>query len=233
MPKKSSKKDVDSAPSVLIADDNKMLRDNLKKLFEREGFHVTCTASINDSINGIYKKHFDIIVLDMRMPRKTGDGSVERDAGLVVTQLMRNLSLVGQDAFVVVFTAFPKVKDWFAVIRAGAYYLPKIVSGKKMSEELVAECNRYVSGQAVHQREHELRWLAQDYEQLIRQFGGKTVAVVERKAAEREGLRGGKRIGNCVVFSARNPEELQKKIIKTPEFWRAMPVILDVLEEED
>ena len=55
--------------SVIIADDEFLVRDLLKGLFEDHGFQVRGTASCLKEVVDLYQKHRpDMVTLDMRMP---------------------------------------------------------------------------------------------------------------------------------------------------------------------
>lgn len=132
-------------PKVIIADDDVPYRNSLGVLFENEGFSVKCVGSVQDLCKCIAKESFDIIVIDMYMP-KANRGPIAGDAGLYAIALRKYLE-IDKHALVVVLTGYPNVRDCFATIDAGVYYLPKCTLDTDrrytdMSGELVKECKR-------------------------------------------------------------------------------------------
>ncbi len=236
MAKKQVEKREGLTPRVLIADDDESLGSVLKDLFEAAGFAVKCTNTVATSIDRVTRERFDVIILDMRMPEKPGE-EVEYDAGLVISQVLEHL--VGTDAatVVVVFTAYPSVEDCFSISDAGVYYLPKNLPrssiDRSLIEELVDACVRRVSkkiGRCDNRRE---TWLEEHYEELVRNFAGKAVAIVDALAARQGGVTDALNIGGRAVFAAENTGELRERIVKNPALRRAMPLIVNVLDEPE
>ena len=235
---KSAKSKRRSRPQVLIADDDVALRGNLASLFRLSGFTVSCAATVNQAVKTLRKRRFDVVILDMRMPldddvvaQDEKDGAMQVLAKVAEIRGMRRYGLVDPDTPIIVFTAYPSVSDAVQVTQAGAYYLPKTLPGRNMAEELVTECKRLVAHKRRPHIDPNQTWLAKHYAELARKFGGKTVAIVDIDTARRNKLKGGTLIGDRVVYAARNSRELTEMIIRSPAFRRAMPVILDVLED--
>ena len=59
-------------PDILIADDNKQIVSILKEYAIKEGFAVTTAHDGDDAIKKFFGTHFDIIILDVMMPKKDG-----------------------------------------------------------------------------------------------------------------------------------------------------------------
>jgi len=228
MAKRKSKSHTTSSLKALIADDDVEFRKILGKMLRNKGFRVTCTGSISDSVNELRNVKFDLIILDMRMPEKD-KLRPELDAGLLMTKLLQRVMLTGSDAVVVVFTAYPSVKDFFSVNQAGAYYLPKVVPAVNMTEGLVEECTRMVIEKRRRKSEPKPTWLMQHYDSLVEKFGGKTIAIVESDLAKESKVRGGVVIGNRKIFTARSLKKLQEKILSDPKLRKADPLIVNVM----
>ena len=58
--------------NILIADDNKQIVSILEEYAKKEGFNVTCTHDGDDTLEKALNKSFDIILLDVMMPKKDG-----------------------------------------------------------------------------------------------------------------------------------------------------------------
>jgi len=228
MAKTKSKSHTTSSLKALIADDDVEFRKILAKMFRSKGFRVTCTGSISESVNKLSNAKFDLIILDMRMPEKDQE-IPELNAGLLVTKLLQRVALTGGDAVVVVFTAYPSVKDCFSVNQAGAYYLPKVVPGTNMTKGLIEECTRLVIERRQRKTKPKPTWLMQHYDGLVEKFGGKTIAIVESKLAKESKVGGGVVIGNRKIFTAESLKELQKKVLSDPKLRKANPLIVNVI----
>ncbi|NMB65526.1 MAG: sigma-54-dependent Fis family transcriptional regulator, partial [Spirochaetes bacterium] len=98
---------------VLIADDEKGIRDLLKDLLEGS-FYVSTIDRGDTIIEEITKNKYDILILDLQMPGKNG---------IEVLQTIRDLKL---DIVVVVITASNDVQLAITSMKLGAYdYLVK------------------------------------------------------------------------------------------------------------
>jgi DNA-binding response OmpR family regulator len=225
------------APSVLIADDDKPLVATLGRLFRQAGFRVSSVGEIEDCIRTLMKKRFDVVILDMRLPR-TSKSSIVADGGLTVLKslpseirAMRRFGLAPLETAIIVFTAYPTVDDSFAVTEAGAYYLPKTLLGQNVSAGLVQQCKRLVEEKRRCQKAKRA-WLDEHFNELVEKFGGKTVAVIDAEIAASIPLRGGTVIGDREVFTARTREELRGRIVRNPKLRRAAPVLLTIPKEK-
>ena len=63
---------------ILIVDDERIMRDNLRALFEGEGYKV-CTAANGESAVGRFEERRpDLVLMDAMMPRMNGYAAVKR-----------------------------------------------------------------------------------------------------------------------------------------------------------
>ena len=58
--------------TILVADDDKTCRDSIQKVLEREGHTVQTAEDVDRALESLALNHFDLVVCDYRMPRKTG-----------------------------------------------------------------------------------------------------------------------------------------------------------------
>ncbi len=63
---------MDKKVSILIVDDEALIRDNLASLLERSGFNVAVAVDGQDALNKLGHVGADLIVLDVLMPRMDG-----------------------------------------------------------------------------------------------------------------------------------------------------------------
>jgi ActR/RegA family two-component response regulator len=220
--------------SVLIADDDEFFRGTLAALFQHEGFYVTCVGNVDDIFELVAREKFDVIVIDMYMP-KTKMGPIETDAGLVVIPaILRKYAEINAQAILVVLTGFPNVRDCFATIDAGAYYIPKAAISINrhvvdMGNELVQECKTLIERR--REKNTSRPWLEGHYSELMKMFPGQAVAVLNQDTET--GKLKTTEIGEYKVVSSPSVEKLKKMILRNPLLRKAMPLILDIWKEED
>ncbi len=94
-----------STETVLVIDDDKTTRDSLQMFLEFEGFVVSSCESGAAALDLITKKHFEVLLIDYRMPDMNGD------------ELTRRLRPLCPDAFILGFSMESKEQ---AFLTAGA-----------------------------------------------------------------------------------------------------------------
>ena len=85
-------------PSVLLVDDDPVLRELLVALLERDGFDVTEAANVNEALRHIGQSGFDVLVSDLHMP-----GAAD---GLTVISAMRHAH---PETVTILLSAFPQM----------------------------------------------------------------------------------------------------------------------------
>lgn len=96
-------------PSILIVDDEQPLARNLEYLFRQEGWEAQAVFSGEEALELISKRTFDVVLLDVRMPKLNGFVTLE---GML--KLRPHLC-------VVFFTAFGDVDSAVKALRMGAW----------------------------------------------------------------------------------------------------------------
>ena len=100
--------------SILVADDEKSLRDFLVIMLEEEGYQVVTASSVEKATKLISENDFDLILTDIRMGRSSG---------IDVLDAARN-SL--PDTPVVMMTAYASAETAVTAMKKGAYdYISK------------------------------------------------------------------------------------------------------------
>jgi two-component system, NtrC family, response regulator AtoC len=100
--------------SILIADDELQFREMLSSLLQAEGYTITLAKDGVEAINLLQKKVFDIVLLDIQMPRV---GGLE-----VLTFIKANYV----DTQVIILSGFDDIRIAVECMKKGAfYYLPK------------------------------------------------------------------------------------------------------------
>ncbi len=96
------------AKSVLLAEDEKVLREALAQLLTEEGYEVVQASDGQEAYDQAVARPFDIVLTDIRMPRMDG------------LALLDHLMRIAPQTPVVVITAFGTVESAVAAMRAGA-----------------------------------------------------------------------------------------------------------------
>ncbi len=84
--------------SILLVDDDEIVRSSLSVLFQAVGFEVTAAASAPEALKLIVSRTFDVLLSDLHMPAP-GDG-------LTVVGAMRQAN---PDAVTLILTSFPEM----------------------------------------------------------------------------------------------------------------------------
>ncbi|MGB1778480.1 MAG: sigma-54-dependent transcriptional regulator [Longimicrobiales bacterium] len=129
---------------VLVVDDEQTLRDSCASLLRASGFEPAVCARGDDALRLVRNRTFDIILVDLFLPRISG---------LEILEAVRESS---PETIVIVMTGKPSVESSVAALSAGAWdYLPKPFSATHF-EILVGRAAHVVRGRRrTHQNTHE------------------------------------------------------------------------------
>jgi DNA-binding NtrC family response regulator len=94
--------------SILVVDDEPILRDALKRLLSLDGYDVAVAGSAEDALGCLPRQGVDVIVSDIRMP------------GLNGLQLLERLREANPRVGVILFTAYATVDTAVEALRLGA-----------------------------------------------------------------------------------------------------------------
>ncbi len=102
------------AANVLIVDDEQIVRVSLENWLKADGHFVSSAASGRDALAVINDKPWDILLLDIKMPKMGG------------IELLQRVKEIKPDAYVVMMTAYASVESAVDAMKKGAYdYLMK------------------------------------------------------------------------------------------------------------
>lgn len=59
--------------TILVVEDEKTIRDELKELLETSGYKVIMLESFDNTLNNILKCNFDLLLLDINLPKVNGE----------------------------------------------------------------------------------------------------------------------------------------------------------------
>ena len=95
--------------SILLADDEETLRENLAHVLQEEGFDVISCADGTEALRALKANSVDAIITDLRMP------------GIPGMELVDLATKHAPDATIIVITAFGEVATAVDAMKKGAY----------------------------------------------------------------------------------------------------------------
>jgi two-component system response regulator AtoC len=99
---------------VLVADDEKNLRELMVRELSRKGHDVEGVADGESALQQLRESPYDVVILDMKMPRKEG------------IEVLRELTEFPEPPQVIIMTGFQEVATAVEAMKLGAYdYLTK------------------------------------------------------------------------------------------------------------
>lgn len=69
-------------PTVLVVDDDRLIREGVADVLASAGYHVWCAASGEEALELAQRNHPDAVVTDLRMPGMDGIALLDRLATL-------------------------------------------------------------------------------------------------------------------------------------------------------
>ncbi|MDR8391341.1 response regulator [Aliifodinibius sp. S!AR15-10] len=97
--------------SILIIDDDQTIREALSLFLAGEGFSCTVAKDGAEAVEEILAHSFDIILLDLRLPRRNG---------LNILQEVKRLSA---DSIIIILTAYYSIDEATLALQEGASQL--------------------------------------------------------------------------------------------------------------
>ncbi len=113
--------------SILIVDDETIVREAIRDWLKDAGYQVTTAESGEEALEIVEKQDFSIVILDARLPGKTG------------IQVLKELEALKPQIKSIVITAYPSVELAVEAMKFGAVdYLIKPVAPDDL-ERLIRE----------------------------------------------------------------------------------------------
>jgi DNA-binding NtrC family response regulator len=95
--------------SLLIVDDEQIVRDSLGKWFQEEGYKVGLAESAQQALTQMARDRFDLALVDVKMPGTDG------------IELQRRLREVAPGLIVIIMTGYASVESAVTALKNGAY----------------------------------------------------------------------------------------------------------------
>jgi len=96
-------------PSLLIVDDELIVRDSLSKWFREENYEVSAADSATAALALLAEQRFDIALVDIKMPGTDG------------IELQRRMKEIAPELIVVIMTGYASVETAVNALKNGAY----------------------------------------------------------------------------------------------------------------
>ncbi|HEV2750096.1 MAG TPA: sigma-54 dependent transcriptional regulator [Gemmatimonadales bacterium] len=106
---------------ILVADDERTLRESCASVLGVEGYNVTVTGKGDEALDLLQRRLFDIVLLDLYMTPVPG------------VELLAAALNANPETIAIIITGKPSVETSLEVLRAGAWdYLPKPFTGSQL-----------------------------------------------------------------------------------------------------
>lgn len=130
--------------SILIVDDELIVRESLTKWFQQDGYRVEAAEHANAALKLMEKGPWDVVILDIKMPGMSG------------LDLLKRLREIDKSAQVIMATAFASVESAVQALKDGAFdYVTKPIDPDHLSH-LVSNAiqQKNLEDENVHLRQH-------------------------------------------------------------------------------
>ena len=116
---------------MLVVDDELIVRDSLKEIFEFEGFTVSAADSGQKALDLIQENSFSLMLLDIKMP------------GMEGTEVLKKAKDADPDLTVIMMTAYATVESAVETLKVGAEeYIVKPFDDEKLIDMVYSVFNR-------------------------------------------------------------------------------------------
>jgi two-component system response regulator PilR (NtrC family) len=131
-----------STTSILVIDDEEIIREALEALLVVEGYRVTTAATAERGLDALGNRSFDVVLLDLMLPDRNG------------LQVLEDIRRLDDELPVVMITAFGTIESAIAATKQGAFhYFPKPFK----NDEVLAVLRNAIERRRLVKENRELR----------------------------------------------------------------------------
>jgi len=111
--------------SVLVVDDEAVVRKAMERILQKEGIEVEACSSGYSAIQRMQEKEFDLVITDLKMPGMNG------------MEVLRTVRILQPDVPVIIITGYATVDTAVEAIQNGAFdYLAKPFTPEQITEKV-------------------------------------------------------------------------------------------------
>lgn len=96
-------------PSILVVDDEEIMREVIETLLEEEGFQVICASTGEEGLEKFRQERPDLVLLDLMLPAMDG------------LAVLKEIFRVDSDTVVIMISAFASIENAVEATKAGAF----------------------------------------------------------------------------------------------------------------
>ena len=97
-------------PSILIVDDDEVIRETLLDVLKKRGYDIFLSGSGKEALETIKKNIIDLVLLDMRLPDVDG------------LDVLKRVKELDSEILVIMMTAYSDIQTAVAAMKSGAYH---------------------------------------------------------------------------------------------------------------
>jgi DNA-binding NtrC family response regulator len=139
---RSRRADAAGERTILVIDDEPLIRETLAEYLIQEGFEVVTCASGDEALEAASRRHFAVALCDMQLP------------GIDGLEVLSRLQRISPDTFVLLITAYATVENAVQAFQRGAHdYLMKPI----LLDEVLAKIRRLLAQRDLYLENQWLR----------------------------------------------------------------------------
>ncbi len=113
---------------IIVVDDEQIVRDSLKEIFDFEGYAVSAAGSGKEALDLLSEQKFSLMLLDIKMPEMEG------------TEVLKKAKEIDPDLEVIMMTAYATVESAVETLKTGAKdYIIKPFDDEKLISMVYAQ----------------------------------------------------------------------------------------------
>lgn len=110
---------------VLVVDDEAVIREGLRRILEKEGFHVETSASGQIALERMQEENFGLVISDLKMPGMSG------------MEVLKAIKILQPEVPVIIITGFSTVDTAVEAMKNGAFdYIAKPFTPDQITEKV-------------------------------------------------------------------------------------------------
>jgi len=112
----------ETAPGILVVDDEYSVRDSLEQWFRKDGYLAGSAKDANEALARLRERPWDVVLLDIKMPVMDG------------MELQRRIREIDPELAVIMITAYASVETAVQALKEGAFdYITKPIDPDELS----------------------------------------------------------------------------------------------------